>query len=283
MPQRLRTRILLLAAVALAVASGCSIRRLAYRFAPSLVMSAVDDAVGMTKAQKEWLRPQIATTLAWHRREELPRYIATIDELRGRLASGLKEEDAHWARDAMRNAFMRAAGQIVPVASEFLVTLSPPQIDHLEKSAGKQRHERDKEMELPVDKYVAKQGKIMTRQAEKWLGSTLPAQRAAIDDYLRRTRPDILASRQLQAEQSSDFFKLLRTRPSAGELSGMLIGLALRNATGASRDVNARLQGENEKLLADLFHLATPAQRKHLDVELVSLRSDLEAMSKDGS
>lgn len=279
-----RGRVLFAVLLAVAAGVGCSARKLAYQMMPMLVMSSVDQAIGLTPAQKDVLRPEIRRILDWHRRQELPLYAARLDDLRARLRAGLTPADVKWTRETVNELWDRASQEVAPVASTLLATLQPAQIDRLEKMRATRRRD-DARATRTADAFVARWAPQQAKSLETWMGPLQPSQKQLITNHLRRIYPDTVTSQRYLDRHLTDFLSLLRQRPSTESVEQEILELAKgrRAQRPSEMEVYQRLQAATDQLALDLFRAATPAQKAHLDAELSSLQKDMLELHRDAN
>src|SRR5512147_2304366 len=98
----MRCRRVALLVLLLALLASCSAVRLSYDNADWVLARMAGSYVDMDRDQGRALKAQLGQFHAWHRREELPRYAAMLDEAASRLERGLARDDVVWAVGAVR-------------------------------------------------------------------------------------------------------------------------------------------------------------------------------------
>ena len=135
----------LLAALALALLSGCSATRLAYNNADVFLRWQANHYLDFQGDQSEELDRSLAAFLAWHRASALPQYARLADEAAVRVLRGIKPEDLDWSYDAVRAQVREALGAAAGEAAALLDRLNPGQIGHLEQRLAADNREFAKE------------------------------------------------------------------------------------------------------------------------------------------
>ena len=263
--------------------SGCSTRRLLYAIGETFIVHELDDTLELLPPQKDFLKQHLHAQFAWHRKEELPVYAQRLDELRQRFADGLSTDDVRWTRATFEELFGRLARHLAPDAGEFLATLEPSQVDHLERDIMKQRKKRSDALDLPAEDYYVKRSGELKKTLVKWIGPLEPSQKASIDAFVRHNREDALIRRTVDQRHGQEFLTTLRGHLAAASITERILARVTRDETDLSADEKAatdRLQAEMERLALAIDQDATPTQRKHLDAELASLHEDLVALSQ---
>ena len=191
-----RSRVLFVCVLALGLGA-CSARKIAYRMAPTLLVSAANDMLDLTSAQKDWLRPELRSLFAWHRREELRGWATALDELRRRLGDGLQPDDVQWTRTTTGSLFFRVARKAAPLGGELFARVTPAQIDHAKQEMQRERGKRTGEDKSP-ERALEKQVKERIKSLERWTGPLTDTQRGLINEHLRHTSSDLLLRRTIE-------------------------------------------------------------------------------------
>jgi hypothetical protein len=274
----------LLLGALLLITAGCSVRRLAYQWAPRLLLGIIDDAVDLRREQKELVRGRLREHLAWHRREELPVYASRVEELRTRIARGMTPEDLRWLRTTSDGLLRRLGERLLGDTAHFLATLSPEQVSHLERELEKRNRKRYEHYDLPPDRYAQKRTDELNKSVSRWMGHLTPGQRELCLAWFRRAREDALLRRQAVVRHQRDFLQHLRQGVPAETLAREVLARLLRDDAYLSPEERAatrRLDDQAGALALEVLRQATPAQLRHLDSELAELRDDLLALARD--
>ena len=292
-----RSRVLFVCVLALGLGA-CSARKIAYRMAPTLLVSAANDMLDLTSAQKDWLRPELRSLFAWHRREELRGWATALDELRRRLGDGLQPDDVQWTRTTTGSLFFRVARKAAPLGGELFARVTPAQIDHAKQEMQRERGKRTGEDKSP-ERALEKQVKERIKSLERWTGPLTDTQRGLINEHLRHTSSDLLLRRTIENDRWLAFLDAQRTPQPAAVRTAALLDLLTRQhpealpppsspgSPTARLTVNemkalySRIEAMNDDFAVRLFQTTTPTQRQRLDAELASLRDDLLDLAND--
>lgn len=275
---RLRLLVLLPLLVGLALQSGCSVRKLAYRFADRFVMKAVDDSFGLTSPQSKALRQRVQQVLLWHRRSELVRYVAVLTRLERDVADGTTREELVALQADMNGAAERLAQRAAPEAGWLLASLSPAQVEAAAVRTVKEERERFKDLDQPGEIYVQRRMQAARKSLKTWLGEPTDAQLLMVAAYLRENRPHEERRREQARKNRRGLITALRARPGEPALTELARGWMTRQEVGESRtdrDAEQESRGRFLELLLRLDQSLTPTQRQHLVNELRGWRRDL--------
>lgn len=161
---------------------GCSSLTLAYNQLPTLAGFWIDGYLDLDRAQGRQLKTQLQAWQAWHRREELPQWVALLKQAQAALDGGVTQDELMALERGARSSVERSLQHAAPLAAPLLASLRPAQWQHLQRRFDKKLVEwRDKQtgedgFEERADKYV--------KSLERWLGDGLdrPTRRQAHAD-----------------------------------------------------------------------------------------------------
>ncbi|MEQ9463033.1 MAG: DUF6279 family lipoprotein [Haliea sp.] len=263
--------------------AGCSGTRFVYNRLDFLVPWYLGDYVSLDRDQGRLLKSELQPFLAWHRQEELPRYVALLDRVEGKLERELTEADLRiLAADAEVAVFrlqeraldwMLALGEELreEQLAEFLAGLREQQSEYEEKYL-----ERD-DAEFQSDACERLQD-----SARKYLGRLQREQKAglaaACDDMLRSDSLWLEARGQWIARLDH----ILQREP--GWQDDLREALARRGETvsAAYRSTYEHNARAIQLAVVALLNGRSERQDAHLRRELGKLRRDLLALVEQG-
>ncbi len=272
------------------VASGCSTARLAYNNAPELGYWWIDGYLDLGETQSVKLRADLATLQAWHRQNELPLYVATLEKLRG-LASGnfTPNEVCEWTT-ITKTRFQSLVTQSEPALLALAASVKPDQITHLTQQFEKHNKKwRAEWVDVSPSERSARWIKQMTDRGEMAYGrldepqqAILRAQAAstAFDanlryrEILRRQQDTLSTLRQLSTGQWSD--QRIKAEVRA------LITRSLESPEAGYRRYAEKMTLESCQSMAALHNSTNPAQRRKLVDNLLGYEGDVRALMSAG-
>jgi hypothetical protein len=178
----------LLGALLLALAvTGCSALRIGYNQADLILAHYVNDYFDLDRAQRVEFEERTDRFLAWHRRVELPDYVAFLTQAKARVERGVTREDVHWLIDGAKSRFRTLAAQAAPDAAPLLATLTDAQVAHLQEQWDKDNAKFAREWKLGAPE--AERRRIVVRktldQVRDWTGALTVDQEKQITELLR--------------------------------------------------------------------------------------------------
>jgi hypothetical protein len=147
---------------------GCSSLTLAYNQMPMLAGLWADNYLDLDSTQRARLKEQLQAWQAWHRREELPQWIALLRQAHAALDDGVTRDELLALERGARASAERCLQHAAPLAAPLLAGLQPEQWQHLQKKMDEKTAEwRDKHAGSGGPKERAKR---YTNNLERWLG-----------------------------------------------------------------------------------------------------------------
>jgi len=158
----------LLCLTALLAVAGCSSVTLAYNQFPLLASLWADSYLDLDSAQRSKLKAQLAALQAWHRREELPQWLALLRQAQEALDDGVTQDELLALERSARTSAQRTLQHAAPLAAPVLAGLRPEQWQHLQKKMDEKTAEWR-------DKHAGRGGpgeraKRYASNLERWLG-----------------------------------------------------------------------------------------------------------------
>jgi hypothetical protein len=282
-------RLLFLALVASLALQGCSAVRLGYGNADSLARWWIDQYLDLSPEQEALTRERLAKLLAWHRKTQLPDYVALLRQGKALAAGQPTANDALALSDSVIRRVRVLAEQATPDVADLLATLTPAQIDRMAARFAEKNADLTKEMRL-ADGEAAQnkeRSKRVLERAEYWLGDLSDGQESALrrmvevqspggrfwfDERLRRQRELLDLMRQMQRE-----------RPPREHVIALLRDYAARFDLPADPARLARvlaMRRASAELTVAILAMATPAQRDHARQKFDDLIHDFTELSK---
>jgi len=283
----MRTRVcLLLLAVPGLLLAACSVVRLSYDNADWVLARMAASYVDMDREQTRTLKAQLAQFHAWHRREELPRYAALLDDAAGRVQRGLSRDDVAWALSSVRSRYQVLAYRATTDMTPLLVTLTDSQIAGLEArfAADNRKFYAAKVSKGSEDSVEARAAWITTR-LEDWTDDSTPAQRELIV-RLVRAYPDLPALRLAERERrQAQLLGLLRAHPNDRVMQTQLVALAADPSAGpkgAYRETLSAWEVSFVDTMVAFDHTLTPRQRATTVERLRRYAQEFRSMAQEG-
>ncbi|MFN2643933.1 MAG: DUF6279 family lipoprotein, partial [Burkholderiales bacterium] len=236
----------------------------------------------LDEAMAEELDGRIASFMAWHRAQALPKYAQLADDARRRLQRGLQPADLVWGYDSAiaqaREGLRQAAERIAPL----LDRLTPQQMAHLERRLaednrrfarenlrGSERERRRRRTERNVERLEDWVGRLSRAQLER---VAQYSERAPLLDELRDRE-----HKRLQAE----LLAILRAKEAGPRLADFLSSWdrGREPAYAAAIEVSRR---EYFAMVLDIDRGLARDQRERAARELARYASEFRSLARPG-
>jgi hypothetical protein len=223
--------------------------------------------VTLDDEQSRALQSNLDAFFAWHRRSELPRYATFLDRMANdavrpvtlpQLEAGQREVEA-FLRDSVAHG--------APSAARWLSGLRPEQVDELFANlAEKDRKARAGKCESTSAERRQKRTREFIDNVENWTGKLGRAQRQMIATRYATLRTDECDELSARERSRTEFRALVDRYRSQPEFADRIAEFLLHPED--RRDAAYREDWEADRarflrLLADINHSLTPAQRAH--------------------
>lgn len=260
-------------ACALLAACGAA-TRLAYQTADVTLLVTADRYLDFEGEQRRLARESIERIHAWHRKAELPRYAALLDDAAARVGRGLTRPDVEWAIAAVRARYAATVDAAVPYGAPLLASLSARNIAHLEQRFGIEDRKRARTLSGDAAKQERTRVAAIVERVEEWTGRLSAEQHEPIRRFVRATadQPRRAHAHRLRMQRELVSGLDSAVDGAAAPPAAGLHALLLRWEAGrfADRDHQARFV----QLVLDLDRTLTAGQRAHAVERLAGYAAD---------
>lgn len=269
-----------LVALAAALLSSCSAMKLAYTNADTYLIWQADRFFDLTSAEKTELRGKVNHLMAWHRREELPKYAVLADQAGARVARGVSAEDIHWitdaVTDAMRDTLTAAARDTAPLVDR----LTPEQIAHLESRLARENRTFARDfLEPPAEERRDKRFKRTRDTLEDWVGRLNDGQLERVRRYSHGTALNDEARDARRKRLQAEFIQIARNKEAQRRLAAWTAKIFPSDAEAVDPSLRAN-QAEYRQMLLDLDRSLTPDQRQKAVARFRDLAEDFRTLAR---
>ena len=122
----------------------CGLVKTAYNNAPALTAWWLDDYFDFRTEQNTILKPALQDLHNWHRKNELPHYVALLNEIKGDFSQDLNADTTCQRIEAIKSNAHSLQIQSIPIIVEMAGTLTEKQLQHFKEKLEK-RTEKWKE------------------------------------------------------------------------------------------------------------------------------------------
>ena len=285
-PSSLRLTIIAVLVLALSTLAGCSVVRFGYNQADHLTYWWIDRFVDFNDVQKPRAREGLAQWFSWHRRAHLPGYANLLANSQSLVLEDITAERTCglWMdlRGYMDSAFERA----LPMTAEIVLTLTPQQMQNIERRYAKINEEfRDEHLQGDKSRRLKKSIKRTVERAEFFYGDLNKTQQELIAQWVALSPYNVNIWNTERHRRQQDLVQVLR-RLNADNSTPDKAQAALRvylERIYSSPNDNYRKYAEqvwvyNCALVANLHNTTTAMQRKHAIKKLKDWESEIRAL-----
>ncbi len=235
------------------VLSGCVVR-LAYNKLDWMMLWKVERLVKLDRTQKEDTRLALQAFHQWHRRTQLPLYIAYLVEFRALLVEGnLDGEAIHQETDKIQDLLDLSLNHLLPDITRMLSTLSDAQVDELMASLAEEQQEYiDEHVNIAPKQQLEQRAGDMEGYLKRWTGSLNREQKQWLDQWADSLLPYEALTAAQQAQWQSQIDQLLRERNDTAALFSGLGELMFFRTDNWGEDIRAAY-AHNQKVTYDML------------------------------
>lgn len=275
-----------LALASLVGLAGCSALRVAYNTGPTLAWWWLNGYMDFASGQVPQVKASIERWFVWHRRTQLPAYVALLASARPHATEPLTPTAACQWYGRIMDALAPALARAVEQAADALPGIGEEQLRHLEQRYVKVLEEMRREYLQPdQDERLAASVKRALDRAEQVYGRLDEPQRKVIAEAVAASPFDpeawLQERRRRQRDTLATARRLLADKTSRERRIAALAALAERSRHSpdpAYAAYQSQLTEYNCAFVARLHNAATPAQRLRAKATLEGWEDDLRAL-----
>ena len=273
-------------AVALA---GCSAIKLGYNSMPQVGAWWLDGYLDLPGDQEQRVREDLSRLHQWHRRQELPKISALLQQAERMVASDLTADELCALVPPIRLRVAAVADQAEPAAVTMALALQPEQLTHLQRKYEKNIREYRKDwVDLPIQDLRDKRFKQYVDRLETFYGRLDDSQRDVIRGQIVRGVFSAETSLRERQRRQQDILQTLRqlagqpvSLPDARSAIHQLVQRTLRSPDPTYRGYEEALVRQGCGNLAAVHQSTTPQQRQNAARRIRAYQRDLEDLAAE--
>ncbi len=282
----LKLPIVVVLILVLSTFAGCSVVRFGYNQADYLTYWWVDRFVDFNDVQKPRARAALSQWFSWHRRTHLPGYAALLTNSQGLVLEDITAERTCGLWTGLRGYIDSAFERALPMTAEIVLTLTPQQIQNIERRYAEINEEfHDEHLQRDESRRLKKSIKRTIERAEFFYGDLDKAQQALIARWVTRSPYDVNIWNNERHRRQQDLVQELRrlNADNTGQDKAQAVLRAYLERIYSSPNENYRKYAEqvwvyNCAFVANLHNTTTVAQRKHAVKKLKDWESEIRAL-----
>ena len=264
--------------------TGCS-TKFAYKNADWLAYWYVDDYVSLNDAQEDLLDEHLKTWLDWHKKSELPAYIAHLKQIRKDIEQGnVTPARIAYHNDKVIAHWHSVRTEVVPDLVALAPNLSEKQVNTLFEELIEQEKEKQEKREKLSDEKRQKRWFTRTNKSlENWLGDITMSQHKMVKSLYLGQSPTSHLWSDYRARYQASLKTVLLNIVSEGKGKDKLKILLLNPESFRSDELN-KLNEQNRQSYHDflygVFLSLNDNQKQHLLGEIDDLIDDISELSQ---
>lgn len=259
-----------------ALLQACSAVRVAYNQAPDLTYWWLDGYFDFNEQQSPRVRDELSRLFAWHRTNELPKLAALLARTQALMPGDITARQSCELYDDVRGMIDRATAYALPQLAELSQTLTPEQLDHLQRKYAKNREEFQREWTRgSPQEQMERRIRRAVERSEMLYGRLDDTQLAMIRQAVTSSAFDpTVAIREMQRRQN-DSLSVLRdlsqSKPGNGNAQSALQSLIARNWQSPDANYRAYSQRMVQQGCASFaaIHASTSATQRQKAVQVL--------------
>jgi hypothetical protein len=273
-----------------AVLGACSAIKLAYNNLPELSYWWLDGYLDFDGSQTPKVRDELAQLLDWHRRNELPKIAALLQEAETLAPGEVTPAQACAMTDRIRDRLLAVSERAEPAGTELLLSLSEAQLQQLERKYAKNNADYRKDwLDRSPARVQEKRYDQFLDRFEDFYGRLSPEQRELLRQQVAQSVFDPklqdVERRKRQQEALVPLRGFVANRTPPTEARAALHAYLQRIADpppGPWREQQQALLQEGCRNLAALHNGTSAAQRAQAVKRLQAYQNDLRQLVAGG-
>ncbi len=272
-------------AVAIASAAGCALVRLGYGHLDMFAASTADDYFDLDPVQKHEFNTRFDRLHEWHRRDQLLEYAAFLKDANARIQKGLTRPDVVWFMDGLDERYRTIVRRGIDDAVALLVTVTPAQIDALQRRWEKDNRKfiREHRLDGTPDEQRRERAKRTLTQIRDWTGNLTDEQEQRITAMSNQPPSTAKLRHEERVRRQREFLKLMELRGNREVFATRLRQWLLNWEDGRTPE-HAKLFKEAREKRIDIYlataNMLTPAQRTHLGNRVQGFVGDFSRLTE---
>ena len=198
--------------------------KLLYNYADWALEWYVSDLVTLNDDQEWKLREAIESTLEWHRKNQIPLYIQTLDELEEAVNSEITLTFLKRYYFAHEKGWMELKYHITPTLAGLLKTLSDSQVKELDENMQEQENDlRKKYVEKSLEEQIQDRSERMIDRTEDWIGDLNGKQKQIVVNWSNQVKQVADQWAYSRQQWQTNFIKIVRESRNKPEFNELMM------------------------------------------------------------
>ena len=275
-------------ALCLGLLGGCTMLRTGYKQLDTFAVWTADEYFDFEPQQKHEFLTRFDRLHEWHRYEQLPEYAAFFGAVRARVQKRFTREDYLWVAAGVHQRYRIIANRSADDAAAMLLTVTPQQLDALQRQWDKvnRRFVREYRLEDGVEDQREARAKRLLKRIRDWVGN-LGDEQERIATSMANTKEIPLAFYRLRHEdrlrRQREFLQLMTQRDDPTQFTAKLRHWLLNWEENRNPEYS-RMYKEWDRKQGDIYaaldRTLTPQQRAYAVQRLQNFIEDFISLSE---
>jgi len=269
--------------LALLVLGACSSTTFLYNRLDFILPWYLDDYVELDRDQRQAFDRLLDPFLDWHRQEELPAYVAVLDQVEGTLGQPVTQEEIDAISGAFEEAWLRLEDRSLDWLLALGASLTDAQVEEFLRNLEERQQEyEEKYLSRSDEEYREEMYDNLLDRAQDYLGrldrEQKAALRAASDAMIRADGPWL----EERARWHARLAELLQREPGWEQRVRDAVARREETLSQDYREAYAHNLMLIQETVAGLLNSRSERQERRLRGEIADLREDLQELIEQG-
>lgn len=262
----------------------CSGTTFVYNRLDTVLPWYLDDYVDLSGSQEQQLDTMLGPFLSWHRQQELPLYIALLDQADADLNEKVTPAQLELLYSEAQGAWLRLRDESLDWMLELGTTLSDAQVEEFLDNLQERQQEYEEEyLSRSNEEFREESYDSLLESMQDYLGRLSPEQRERLELASRELRRSDNIWLQERARWLQRLAVIMERKP--GWQEQLRAAIAKRDAAASPeyREVYEHNMGVIFAAVTQVLNARSERQDQRLRAELRDLREDLEMLVAEGA
>ena len=279
------SQLLLAKASFFAIASllvGCSTLSLTYNYADWILLWRIDQYFDVSPEQQTFLKGRLNHLHAWHRKQELPRYVAFLRDIQDHWRDGLTQRELDQILQNYQTLRDSLWQRIASDGAVFLATVNNHQVEHLEYIIQVENRKLLDRVGKGPEERLEKRVESVLDWLDDWLGELTPDQERRIVSLITKFPDTTHAWLQYRTHRQEEFLTFLKSKPHLTVIEYKVhewLAIPEKGAPSSYISANQQRKIYFKATVLAIDQMVMPQQRQHASHRLESLIQELEEMA----
>mgnify|MGYP003964767831 CR=1 FL=1 len=258
---------------------GCSQIGLFYDYTDWYIEYKIDSYFDINDDQEDFLEIKVDQLHAWHRKEEIPRIVTFLKQVKVEVQNGFSEENLPWIENEYTEMRIRVHEKAGDDIALFLSSLTTEQINYFQKQLEENRERRRKRLRKSDEEWLKDRKEKVIEQLEDWYGDLTKNQESKVLANVKFVRHDRSKHDEQNIETQKRIIQLLHEKKTTEEIKIYITAWFMNPSVFSSPDNEEEIEKRKVTWMdywIKLNDILTQKQKQHALDKLQGYIDDLE-------